>query len=187
MTSTTLSDFWDRDVVKFWFEELSPKHWFVRDERVDRDIADRFSDLYESLSCQLPPLCRTSPQAALAAIIVLDQFSRNLFRGSAKSFVMDERALELAGDAISRGLDKKLSDEQRQFIYMPFMHSEDPLVQVRSIELFTALGNENNLKFAISHKDIIYRFGRFPHRNEILRRTSTSDEVEFLQQPGSSF
>ena len=116
----------------------------------------------------------------MAAILVLDQFSRNLFRNSAKAFARDEQALALAQKTISRGLDEKLSGRQRQFIYMPFMHSEDVFVQVRSIDLFSNLGNEDNLKFAIAHKKIIDRFGRFPHRNNALGRDSTREEIEFL-------
>jgi len=187
MVSRALPDQWERDILNFWFEELSPKDWFVQDIAVDLALTSRFYDLFEHVSTALPQMCETSAKAALAAIIVLDQFPRNMFRNQAKAFDTDDKALELAQGTISRGLDKKLPIEQRQFIYMPFMHSEEPFVQARSIKLFTALASASNLKFAIAHKDIIDRFGRFPHRNEMLGRVSSSEEILFLKQSGSSF
>ena len=134
----------------------------------------------------MPESWRAEARGWLAAILVLDQFPRNLFRGDARAFATDEAALDLAKRAIAEGIDLKLPPEQRAFVYMPFQHSEQKADQARPIELFSALGNPLNLDFAIRHKAIIDRFGRFPHRNEIFGRTSTDEEVVFLQQPGSS-
>ena len=135
----------------------------------------------------MPDSWLSAPRGWLAAILVLDQFPRNLFRGDARAFATDEAALGLAKRAIAEGIDLKLTPAQRSFVYMPFQHSEEKADQARSIELFTALGNPLNLDFAIRHKDIIDRFGRFPHRNAILGRTTTDEEATFLKQPGSSF
>lgn len=123
----------------------------------------------------------------LAAIIVLDQFPRNMFRDDARAFATDQAALALAKRAISEGTDMRLAPEQRAFIYLPFQHAETRDDQARSIELFTALGNPNNLDFALRHQAIIACFGRFPHRNSVLGRASTAEELAFLQEPGSSF
>ena len=120
-------------------------------------------------------------------MIVLDQFPRNIHRGTPDAFASDATALALAAGLIAKGGDRELSEVERQFLYMPYQHAEDLSVQERSLELFRALGNANVLDFATRHRDIIARFGRFPHRNVIVGRASTPEEVAFLQQPGSSF
>ena len=176
------------DVLKFWFEELTPKQWFEKDESVDNEIRERFRLLNEQATkCELFEW-RHSPEGRLAEVIVLDQFSRNLYRGKPASFASDALALALAQEAIHLGEDQKISPAQRVFLYMPFMHSESKRIHERAVVLYQSLkGFENNLNFELRHKAIIDRFGRFPHRNEILGRASNPEELEFLKQPGSSF
>ena len=174
-------------IVKYWFETLKPKDWFRRDEMIDNKITARFGHVYEQLKSGVPGSWLGSPEGFLAAILVLDQFPRNMFRDNRRAFLTDPAALALAKEAIAKGYDMKLPPEQRAFVYMPFQHSEEPEDQARSIELFTKLGNPLNLDFAVRHKEIIDRFGRFPHRNAVLGRASTDEEAEFLKQPGSSF
>jgi uncharacterized protein (DUF924 family) len=173
-----------RQVLLFWFRELTPEQWWKRNEEVDRKIKSRFATLHERLAASVPDSWVSTPHARLAAIIVLDQFSRNLFRADPRAFAQDADALRLAEDTISRGDDMKLEPEQRAFVYMPFQHSEDVRIQARSVELFKALGEAEQLDFAIKHKEIIDRFGRFPHRNCVLGRPSTPEETEFLKAPG---
>jgi uncharacterized protein (DUF924 family) len=174
------------EIIKFWFG-LDPKQWYRRDEKLDAEIAARFGDIYAALKGGVPESWLQSPQGFLAAVIVLDQLPRNMFRGSARAFATDGAALALAKRASEEGVDAKLPPVQRAFLYMPFQHAEDEGDQARSVGLFTALGNPDNLDFAQRHKAIIDRFGRFPHRNETLGRESTPEEREFLKQPGSSF
>jgi uncharacterized protein (DUF924 family) len=172
---------WITDVLRFWFEEIPREAWFRKDEGVDKQISSRFDKLYEQLSRELPQSSFSSPEGALAAVIVLDQFSRNMFRGTAKAFATDSLALSLAEKAVAAGFDQKLTTDQRVFLYLPFEHCEDRAVQARSLELFTALGVAEFVPFAQGHKDIIDRFGRFPHRNAILGRVSTPEEIEFMK------
>ncbi|MGB1238974.1 MAG: DUF924 family protein [Pseudomonadales bacterium] len=174
-------------VLSFWFEELTPAQWWKKDEQFDAVIAERFSHYYRSASLGELAHWRDSPAGRLAEIIVLDQFSRNMFRDTAQAFATDGQALVLAQEAIRAGADTVLSEVQRSFLYMPFMHSESLAIQDRSIELFTALGLEGNLKFAHAHRDIIVQFGRYPHRNQMLWRDSTEEEMAFLEGPNSSF
>jgi len=174
-------------IVDFWFGELTPEDWWRKVPAIDAEIGRRFSAVYDALKSGVPADWFSTPKGYLAAILAFDQFPRNMFRDDARAFATDAQALLLAKRAIADGIDAKLPPEQRAFIYLPFQHSEDRNEQVRSIELFTALGNPLNLDFAIRHKQIIDRFGRFPHRNEILGRKSTPEELAFLRQPGSSF
>jgi len=173
-----------QDVVDFWFNALKPEQWWKRDENVDADIVSRFSSLYEELSNEVPEVWLASSHGCLAAVIVLDQFPRNMFRDDARTFATDAKSLEISGQMIAAGDDVKLNQRERGVLYLPYMHSEDGKVQMRSIELFESLGDAAQLNFAIKHKQIIERFGRFPHRNKILGRDSTPEEVEFLNQPG---
>lgn len=173
-----------REVLDFWFGEIDSKKWWKRDEAVDALVTSRFGALYEELSAGVPEAWLGLPRGRLAAIIVLDQFPRNMFRGDPRSFATDARALELATETIGAGDDRKLGETERSFVYMPFQHAEDAAAQARSVELFEALGDDENLDFAVKHKEIIDRFGRFPHRNGILGRTSTPKEIEFLKKPG---
>lgn len=181
-----LSDMRD-DVVRFWFEGLTPKEWYRPPPRVDDAIRTRYRDTYETLKQGVPPEWLTTPNGYLAAILVLDQLPRNMFRGEPQAFATDGDALSLAKRAIEEGVDYRLPPKQRAFIYLPFQHSEDLADQQRSVGLFTALGNPLSLDYAIRHQDVIERFGRFPHRNAILGRQSTEEEEAFLEEPGSSF
>jgi len=172
------------EVLDFWYKELEPKQWWVRDDAVDRVIIERFSALYKQVADAIPENWLKTPRGRLAAVIVLDQFPRNMFRGSAKTFGTDAVALALVEDMIDAGLDKELTQAECSFLYMPFQHSEERGVQARSVALFEALGDAEQLDFAVKHKFIIDRFGRFPHRNEILGRESSNEELEFLKEPG---
>jgi uncharacterized protein (DUF924 family) len=174
-------------VLKFWFEEIDKSFWFKKDKNFDEQVRSRFAEVYEKVIAGETAHWRLSPEGQLAEIIVLDQFARNMFRDSPKAFAGDILALELAQDAVERGDDMALPIEQRAFLYMPFMHSEDKEVHAEAVKLFSQPGLEENLKFEILHKNIIDRFGRYPHRNEILGRESTPEEIEFLKTSGSSF
>ncbi len=175
------------DILAFWFGELQPAQWFRADAALDASIAARFGNVLVALRQQVPAAWTATARGTLAAVIVLDQFPRNIHRGTPDAFASDATALALASRLISKGGDRELSEVERQFLYMPYQHAEDLSVQERSLELYRALGNANVLDFATRHRDIIARFGRFPHRNVIVGRASTPEEVAFLQQPGSSF
>jgi uncharacterized protein (DUF924 family) len=176
---------WISEVLRFWFAETKPQQWFTRDENLDAEIRRRFGALHASLIEKVPATVTATPLGALATVIVLDQFSRNLYRNSPRAFAADATALAIAQEAIAAGFDRELDANQRMFLYMPFQHSEDKAIQARSMELFQALGNANALDYAQQHRDIIERFGRFPHRNRVLNRTSTPEEIEFLKtHPG---
>jgi uncharacterized protein (DUF924 family) len=181
----TTTPSWINDVVGFWFEELQPKDWFARSDAVDATIRKRFGALHGSLTEKVPSSVTATPLGSLATIIVLDQFSRNLFRNSSRAFACDATALAIAQESIRAGFDARLERNQRMFMYMPFQHSEELDVQRRSIELFNELGDPTALDYAQQHRDIIERFGRFPHRNRVLGRESTAQETEFLRtHPG---
>lgn len=175
------------DVLAFWFDELAPEQRFAKDDVVDATIRRRFGDLHARLSQHVPEAWVANPQALLAAVIVLDQFSRNLYRDDPRAFANDAVALDLARRAIGRDDDRRMDPVERQFLYMPFMHSEEVDDQERCVALMHATGNAEAVDFAERHKAIIDRFGRFPHRNEALGRTTTAEEAQFLEQPGSSF
>jgi len=174
-------------VIHFWFHELSPKDWYRAPPHVDAAITARFGGIYEALEDRVPQIWLETPRGMLAAILVLDQVPRNMFRGLPRAFATDASAIALAKKAISAAADMALPPEQRCFVYMPFQHAEDRTDQARSVELFTALGDPVNLDYAERHRAVIERFGRFPHRNAILGRVSTEEEIAFLQQPGSAF
>lgn len=175
------------DILNFWFDEIEPAQWWKKDDAFDRELTRRFTDVHRRASrCELVGW-RANARGRLAEVIVLDQFSRNMLRGQPGSFANDSLALALAQVAIDQAADHELSPDQRSFLYMPFMHSESLLIHDMGIRLFEALGNKNNLDFAIKHRAIIERFGRYPHRNAILGRPSTDEEAQFLIEPGSSF
>ena len=174
-------------VLDFWFDTLSAKDWFSKSDELDAAIAEHFADIHRAAAAGELYSWRHSHEGRLAEILVLDQFSRNLFRDSPQAFAQDGQALVLAQEAIRHGADRALSDDQRAFLYMPYMHSESLAIQRASVLLYQALGRENNLDFARRHYAIIERFGRYPHRNAILGRESSDEEREFLAQPGSSF
>ena len=170
---------WAAQVLHYWFDELQPDAWFRKDERVDAAIRERFGQLHEQLA-QIRPEQLATPLECIAAVIALDQFPRNLFRGSPRAFATDALALAISQHAIAAGWDQQLTRMQRLFLYMPFQHAEDRAVQERSIALFTQLGERENLGYAHRHKEIIDRFGRFPHRNEVLGRVSTPEEAQYV-------
>jgi uncharacterized protein (DUF924 family) len=175
---------WIDDVLHFWFREVQPAQWFRRDERVDAAVKERYAHVYDSIRGMRPEE-HDDPMRALAAVIVLDQFPRNMFRGAPRAFESDELALATSRAAIERGFDRALNANERMFLYMPWQHSEDRAAQARSVELFATLGQEEALDYARQHQEVIDRFGRFPHRNQVLQRTSTADELEFLKtHPG---
>ncbi|MDG2089542.1 MAG: DUF924 domain-containing protein [Gammaproteobacteria bacterium] len=175
------------DVINFWFHELEPAQHWKKDLEFDQLIVDRFGELHRQATlCELFDW-RESPQGRLAEVIVLDQFSRNMYRDTALAFAFDTQALTLAQEAVAQKADDELSTEQQVFLYMPFMHSESLKVHKVAVELFTKNGIQNTLDYEYKHKEIIEKFGRYPHRNEILGRESIPDEIEFLAQPGSSF
>ena len=174
-------------LLGFWFEELEPKQWFKADAALDDEIRWRFGTFHERLAVAVPASWLETPEGCLAAVIALDQLPRNMFRGTARAFATDAAALAVAQHAIGRGFDKRLDGNRRKVLYMPFQHSEDRTVQARSMELFAALDNPETLVFARRHREIVDRFGRFPHRNAALGRTSTDEEFKFLDGPDSSF
>ena len=176
-----------QDILSFWFTELTPKQHFAKDSALDALIRDRFDlTLAAAAQGELQPWRRDAP-GRLAEIIVLDQFSRNIHRDTPLAFAQDALALTLARELLALQLDAALPMAQRVFAYMPFMHSEDLAAHTEALPLFSQPGLENNLQFLHRHTDIIRRFGRYPHRNTILGRASTPEELAFLQQPGSSF
>jgi len=175
------------DILHFWFEAVQPQQWWKSDPDFDQLITQRFGVLHARASQGGLADWRASAQGKLAEIIVLDQFSRNIHRGTPNAFACDGLALSLAAAAIERGVAPQLPPVQRAFLYLPFMHSEDREVHQRAMGLFSEPGLEPNLASEIRHKAIIDRFGRYPHRNAILGRASTPEEVDFLKAPGSSF
>jgi uncharacterized protein (DUF924 family) len=177
---------WVGEVLDFWFRRIGAARWFAKDATIDEEIRARFLALHERILGSGAEGC-TTPRAVLAAVVVLDQFSRNMFRGSPRAFAADPLARRLARATIEQGLDTRLTNEERAFLYMPFEHSEEREDQALSCELFGRLGNNYWTGYALAHKVIIDRFGRFPHRNAVLGRESTPEEVEFLKDPKSSF
>jgi len=184
------------EVLGFWFGPLDEQghadavhvsRWWKKDPAFDAEIRSRFGALHATVLRGERDLWLTTPAGRLAFILVLDQFSRNMFRDSARAFAGDGRAVEAALEGIAAGADQRLRAHERGFMYMPLMHSENLELQDRCIELFGAAGDVGSEKFAERHRDIIRRFGRFPHRNPVLGRPSTDDERAFLAQPGSSF
>jgi len=176
-----------QEILKFWFDELEPLQWWTKDDQLDQLIITRFSEQHtQAVYCELFEW-RKTVTGRLAEIIVLDQFSRNMFRESALCFANDTLALALSQEAIALGVDKSLSPIQRSFLYMPFMHSESLKIHEIAMELFQKNGIKANLDFEIKHKKVIEQFGRYPHRNKILGRISTDQEIKYLQQPGSGF
>ncbi len=183
------------DVLDFWFNELTPQQWFAKSDALDKTINQHFGKVLEACAAGECWQWRADDAAGngtgglgrLAEILVLDQFSRNVFRDDARAFAQDPMALALAQEAVALGVDGPMNPSQRSFLYMPYMHSESLLVHDEAMRLFNQPGLETNYDFEIKHRDIIERFGRYPHRNKVLGRSSTPAELEFLSQPGSSF
>lgn len=176
-----------QDVLAFWFDELTPQDWFNGGDDIDQLIKERFAQVHSAAVQGELYTWRDSALGRLAEIIVLDQFSRNIGRDTSQAFAADPMALVLAQEAVAGGYDHQLNDQQKSFLYMPYMHSESLVIHEQAVELFSQTGLEHNLDFEFKHKVIIEKFGRYPHRNQILGRVSTEEELVFLQQPGSSF
>lgn len=175
------------EILNFWFHEINPSQWWKKDECFDHLIEQRFSAIHARVGrCELFEWRQTA-QGRLAEIIVLDQFSRNMFRGSPEAFAYDPLALALAQEAVAAHADKHLDIAQRSFLFMPYMHSESPAIHSIAMQLFMNKCSPESFEFEKRHQQIIARFGRYPHRNNVLGRTSTAEEIEFLKQPGSSF
>ena len=170
-----------QDVLDFWFSPDMEPQWFAKSDAIDAEIRDRFAATHQAAHRRALDHWADTPQGALALVIVLDQFPRNIFRGSGRAFESDDLALDNARAAVDAGFDRQVDPKRRVFFYLPFEHSEDLPDQTRSVELFEALGDPGYLDYAIRHRDIIERFGRFPHRNAVLDRPSTPDEEEFLK------
>lgn len=176
-----------QDILAFWFDEVEPQQHFKKDAAFDALIRERFSEIRRMAAQAELHEWRATPEGRLAEIIVLDQFSRNLFRDDARAFACDGMALVLAQEAVRNGAGKALPPARRAFLYMPYMHSESQRIHAVALRLFDEPGLDKNFEFEKKHKAIIDRFGRFPHRNAALGRESTPEEREFLTQPGSSF
>lgn len=175
------------NILKFWFVEIDSKKWWVKDRQFDELIKERFLHFHKAATQGELFTWRSSIDGRLAEIIILDQFSRNIFRNSPQAFAFDGMALLLAQECVSLGLDRELPKEKRSFIYMPYMHSESQIIHREAVKLFSQAELKNSLDFELKHKLIIDRFGRYPHRNAILGRPSSKEELEFLNKPGSSF
>jgi uncharacterized protein (DUF924 family) len=178
---------WSNDVLKFWFDEAGSGRWFNKDTAFDDTVHQRFRALHEALATCDNDLLLVDPRTALAAVIVFDQMSRNIFRDTSRAFAADPRALSIAEQAITRGFDVRLTKDERMLLYLPFEHAENAEAQARCVTLMATLDDPELTKWAEAHRRIIDRFGRFPHRNRVLGRTSTPEETEFLAQPSSAF
>lgn len=177
----------DRAVLQFWFHELDPRAHWSADPALDRLISERFSSLHDGARQGELWQWRRHAHGRLAEIIVLDQFSRHLYRDDARSFAQDGMALALAQEAVAADVHHQLSPAERAFLLLPYMHSESRAVHAVAERLYRAYAPADNLKYELLHKAIIDRFGRYPHRNAVLGRESTAEEIEFLKQPGSRF
>jgi uncharacterized protein (DUF924 family) len=176
-----------QQILNFWFEELTPPQWWKKDEHLDNLIKKKFLDIHNQAIKGELWNWRNSPQGSLAEIIILDQFSRNIYRNQLQSFLYDGIALVLAQNAISKEFDQHLSLVQRSFLYLPYMHSESFKIHEEAVYLYKSLGLKENYEIELKHKFIIDKFGRYPHRNKIIGRNSTPNEIKFLQEPNSSF
>jgi uncharacterized protein (DUF924 family) len=176
-----------QDVIQFWFQELNNQQRFAKDEALDASLRQRFGATLRAAARGELYDWRATPLGRLAEIVLLDQFSRNIYRDTPQAFAQDPQALTLAQELVASGQDQALDLTQRSFAYMPYMHSESPLIHAQAARLFAAPGMEGTLAYELRHRAIIARFGRYPHRNAILGRPSTAEELAFLALPGSSF
>ena len=171
------------DIIAFW-REAGPERWYTKDLAFDAELRRRFLTTWEEAAAGRLDTWQHSDDGTLALLIVLDQFPRNMFRGDPRTFATDAKALQVANGAIAKGVDQRIDRDMRQFVYLPFEHSEDLADQARSVALFHAHGEPEGIEYALIHEDIIRRFGRFPHRNAVLGRATTADEQVFLDQGG---
>lgn len=168
------------EVFDFWFVESSREDWFGAKPEFDQKLNDRFFDLHGKVAAGETSWWRTSAHGRLAEILVLDQFSRQFYRGKSKAFASDPMALTLAQELVAQGLDVGFSGDEKMFAYLPFMHSESLVIHEEAVRLYTAMDNENALKFELMHKDLLERFGRYPKRNAALGRKSTAAELDYI-------
>lgn len=176
------------EVLDFWFKEAGAEAWFVKSDAFDQTLTERFSDILKRAAAAEFYSWRTTARGRLAEIIILDQLSRNIHRDTPAAFSQDPMALTLAQEAVAAGALQELKDlNERRFILMPYMHSESTLIHQQAEQLFKQYTDEQTYGFEIRHKVIVDRFGRYPHRNDILGRESTAEEIEFLKGPNSSF
>jgi len=171
-----------REILDFWFSEQARPLWFRSTPEFDAGIRERFEEIWGLARAGVYDHWEEDPEGALALVILLDQFPLNMFRGDARSWSTEARAREVAAHAIEQGFDQGMSDEQKVFLYMPFMHSESLADQDRAVQLFRDAGLDDNLRYAEHHRDVVRRFGRFPHRNAGLGRESTDEELEYLKK-----
>jgi len=176
-----------QEVLTFWFKEIRPEQWWIADPMFDGLVKERYLGLLQQAAAGELHEWRVRPHGRLAEIIVLDQFSRNVHRGTPQAFAQDPMALVLSQEAVAAGALAVLGSDERNFLLMPFMHSESRVAHVRAEALFREYAPPGNYQFELRHKYIIDRFGRYPHRNAILGRASTEEEIEFLKQPGHGF
>lgn len=175
------------DILYFWFTEAGPRKWWKKSDDFDALIKRRFEHIYNAALAGETFSWRANARGRLAEIIVLDQFPRNMFRNSPRSFEADQLALILSQEAVRNNADQYFTPDEKAFLYMPYMHSESLMVHEQAIKLFDQQGLEDNLAFEYKHLEILKRFGRYPHRNKVLGRKNTPEEIEFLKQPGSRF
>ncbi len=187
MTQAIKQKAWVRQVLSFWFDELDRSDWFRANSSVDDAISTRFGGLVDELGETPASAHLDSAKQALAAVISLDQFPRNIFRGTERAFQHDALALEISKASVTGDLDEPLNRDQRLFLYLPLEHSESLEDQDLAVRLISTLNDDVYTQYARAHRDVIERFGRFPHRNGILGRTSTPEEVAFLAEPNSGF
>ena len=178
-----------RDIIAFWFDEIEPRQWFQVSSDFDKEIIDRFLVTFDMACEGLCDQWQDDAEGSLALCLVYDQFPRNMFRGTPRAFETDEKAKYVAKHSIAQGFDVVLPVNKRRFLYMPYMHSENIEDQSLCVELFSKIKDEDQMgyDYAVRHKDVIEKFSRFPHRNSILGRESSSLEQEYLAQPGSGF
>lgn len=176
-----------QDILYFWFNEIEEKKWWVKDPAFDALLHRKFGAVHQQACAGELSAWRKDWRGYLAEIIVIDQFSRNIYRDRAEAFAYDAIALTLAQEAVRLGFDKMVPKDMLAFLYMPYMHSESAFIHTEALKLFTQAELEGNIKFEMAHKAIIDRFSRYPHRNAALVRKSTPEEIEFLKQPGSGF
>lgn len=178
-----------QEVLRFWFDEVEPAQWFQKNDSFDAEIRERFLTTYEMARRDLCSDWTRDADGVLALCLVLDQFPRNMFRDTPKAFVTDSKILPIVKEALNKGFNQLLSSKKRRFFYMPFMHSENLSDQKRSVKLFETMKKDDPLSFeyAAKHHEVIEKFGRFPHRNAILGRESSEEELEYLKLPGAGF
>lgn len=174
-------------MLRFWFEECGPEDWFAKSDALDAAIVERFEPLRAQVLASGAEGWRSYPITLLAAVILLDQFSRNAHRGTETAYAADPLARDLTRIATDQGWDTDMTPQQRQFLYLPLMHAEDRDLQAESVRRFAQIGMDDVLAFARDHAEVVERFGRFPSRNAALGRESTPEEVEYLSQPGAGW